>query len=244
MNPPYNGNLHLKILREVIEKCEKSGEDYEIVNLSPVRWLQDPLAEYKKNSDWNQFADIRKHIESVEVISSTKVCECFGIAWGDLGIYHITKEGGFDCKTLVKCPQWAVEKVALHKGKKFSDKVLKHPPETGSFIRMPSVYNPSGGNPRHQLMTTDVTKALNVRNEKMNVVYFGFSTDEEAENFFKTFDLKVMRYIKHKISSVHLTPFSLLPYLGDYTHTWTDEMLYKYFNLTEEEIREIEETIK
>ena len=42
MNPPYCRNLHLKILREAM----KHGD--EIVNLSPIRWLQDPLAEYKQ----------------------------------------------------------------------------------------------------------------------------------------------------------------------------------------------------
>lgn len=40
------------------------------------------------------------------------------------------------------------------------------------------------------------------------------------------------------------TPFIGLPYLGDYTHPWTDEMLYKYFNLSEDEIRIIESEIK
>ena len=36
----------------------------------------------------------------------------------------------------------------------------------------------------------------------------------------------------------------LLPWLGDYTHMWTDEDLYKYFNLTPEEIAIIEDEIK
>ena len=55
MNPPYQKNLHLKILAEAIKhlKDEKS----KVVNLSPVRWLQDPLAKYKKNSDYNKFEE-------------------------------------------------------------------------------------------------------------------------------------------------------------------------------------------
>ena len=36
----------------------------------------------------------------------------------------------------------------------------------------------------------------------------------------------------------------LLPWLYDYTHPWTDEMLYEYFNLTPEEIKEIENEFK
>lgn len=35
-----------------------------------------------------------------------------------------------------------------------------------------------------------------------------------------------------------------LPYLNDYTHPWTDEMLYKYFDLTQEEIDLIEKEMK
>ena len=34
-----------------------------------------------------------------------------------------------------------------------------------------------------------------------------------------------------------------VPYLGDYTHHWTDKDLYEYFHLTEEEIMEIEKCI-
>ena len=40
MNPPYNRNLHLKILQEAMKHSN------DVVNLSPIRWLQDPLADY------------------------------------------------------------------------------------------------------------------------------------------------------------------------------------------------------
>lgn len=37
--------------------------------------------------------------------------------------------------------------------------------------------------------------------------------------------------------------FSLIP-LQDFSHPWTDEMLYKKYNLTQEEINFIESMIK
>ena len=62
MNPPYKRNLHLKILAEAITHLK--DETSKCVNLSPVRWLQDPLAKYKKNSDWHRFQEsVSKHIE-------------------------------------------------------------------------------------------------------------------------------------------------------------------------------------
>ena len=38
------------------------------------------------------------------------------------------------------------------------------------------------------------------------------------------------------------TPWRYTPWLGDYTHLWTDEDLYKYFNLSDDEIRIIEQS--
>ena len=35
-----------------------------------------------------------------------------------------------------------------------------------------------------------------------------------------------------------------VPFMPTYTHPWTDEMLYEYFGLNEDEIKEIECSIK
>ena len=50
MNPQYDKNS-LKILEAVIPVADK------VVDISPVRWLQDSLAEYKKNSDYKKFEE-------------------------------------------------------------------------------------------------------------------------------------------------------------------------------------------
>ena len=89
-NPPYVRNLHLKILAEAIKhlKDEKSV----CVNLSPVRWLQDPLAKYKKTSDLKRFEDsVAKHIESLEYSFKEVNDKLFNIDFGDLGIYVCSK---------------------------------------------------------------------------------------------------------------------------------------------------------
>ena len=73
----------------------------EIVNLSPIRWLQDPLAEYKKNSDYKKFENIRKQIENIDVVPMKEAMALFKVDFPmDIGIYHITKDGGFDCSTI------------------------------------------------------------------------------------------------------------------------------------------------
>jgi hypothetical protein len=78
MNPPYSKNLHLKILAEAIKHL--NDEDGECVNLSPIRWLQDPLAKYKKSSDLKRFEDsVAKHIESIELIKTEDANKLFNI---------------------------------------------------------------------------------------------------------------------------------------------------------------------
>ena len=99
MNPPYCRNLHLKILNEAI--CYSD----DIVNLSPIRWLQDPLAEHKKNSDWKKFENVRNHIESLDVITDVEAQILFSAGFlSDLCIYHLTDKGGFAIKenTIIK----------------------------------------------------------------------------------------------------------------------------------------------
>ena len=96
MNPPYVRNLHLKILAEAIKhlKDDKSV----CVNLSPVRWLQDPLAKHKKNCDLKRFEEsVAKHIESIDFIDRFKMTEMFQNCNCDSGVYVCSSsETSFD----------------------------------------------------------------------------------------------------------------------------------------------------
>ena len=91
MVPSYQRNLHLKVLAEAIKhlKDEKSV----CVNLSPVRWLQDPLAKEKKSTDYKRFEkSVSRHLTNVEIVSTTTVNTIFGIwIFTDLAIYCCAK---------------------------------------------------------------------------------------------------------------------------------------------------------
>ena len=90
MNPPYDGSLHLKILEQATSFLKEGGV---CINLSPIRWLQDPLVEYKKNTDWEKYKDLRKHINSLTVIKTEVARDLFKIELlQPLGIYIITSQ--------------------------------------------------------------------------------------------------------------------------------------------------------
>ena len=77
-------------------------------------------------------------------------------------------------------------------------------------------------------------------------IYAAFASDEEARNFVSYIKTKFVRIL---ISSIKLTQdclsgvFRFVP-LQDFTKPWTDEELYKKYNLTDEEISFIESMIK
>lgn len=71
-----------------------------------------------------------------------------------------------------------------------------------------------------------------------------FTSIKEAENFYKSYSTHFMSWICDISHQQQHLQETLLPYLGDYTHPWTDQMLYDYFGLTDDEIKTIEKEIQ
>ena len=264
MNPPYDKNLHLKILQEAMKHSD------DVVNLSPIRWLQDPLAEYKKNSDWKKFEDIRKRIETLDVVPMKDACDEFGVPFMmDLGIYHITENGGFDTSCFENS---VINKVEEKLTQTLSD-VAEENKIDGWRCRIQKIspvpsnrMNSSSGQARQNTLCHHsldwVYKYGKTKDGKLwnkNVlpgagksfddgekipVSIKFDTEEEAYNFQSYTKTKFFKYIYSKMKIDQNVPLKYLPFMPTYTHKWTDEMLYEYFNLTPEEIAEIEQEIK
>ena len=221
MNPPYNGNLHLQILEKVIPMAD------EVVNISPVRWLQDPLAKYKKNSDYIKYEEsISKKIDSCEIIKSDIANKLFDISFGDLGIYKISK-GGFNynfaqnnslVNKFISKNDITFMDVATKEGYRGKYKsnhfgiINSHYGDTSVWIK-----------DSFELFTTK-------RETNTNKVLF-FNNDEEVKNCFCFLNLKVMRYFAKIIRKNQRVPWQFVPYL-DYSKPWTDKRFCEYFGIT------------
>ena len=73
-----------------------------------------------------------------------------------------------------------------------------------------------------------------------------FTNQNAAENFMSYIRTKYVRFLLlQALTSIHITKnvFLFVP-AQDYSHPWTDEMLYKKYNLTEDEIAFIESMIR
>ena len=257
MNAPYNRNLHLKILSHLISLYP----DAEIVNLSPIRWLQDPLAEYKKNSDWKKFEDIRAHLESLDIIEKNDAQDLFAIRIStDIGVYHLTKNGGWNSKSL-----WNSLLVKVYEKNKEFLKDFDYNKKDGWRVRISTICGGKSGGSGERHFVRQTQKLLAFHDGKKNgkwwheyfqknqysktteeiTTSFKFDTEDEAENFINVMTkTKLGQWYYDKIivnASVHNYMFIFLP---DYTHPWTDADLYDYFRLSEDEIAIIEQEVK
>ena len=247
MNPPYNGNLHLKILQEAMNHGD------EIVNLSPIRWLQDPLAEYKKNSDFKKFEDIREKIESLDVVSAPEAQRLFGSGqYENLGIYHITENGGLDILPKPFISQGLFNKVNLptYQGKYksfYSERVSENYKNFDKpFVKVSALHGNVDAKDWLDIITPQKELAMSKEQNKGGscTFTFNFDTEEEAENFFDYCQTKFVKACNGNVKTNIRWPGYAVPFMPTYTHPWTDEMLYEYFGLNEEEISIIEKEIE
>ena len=284
MNPPYSRNLHLKILAEAIKhlKDEKSV----VVNLSPVRWLQDPLAKYKKSCDLKRFEEsVAKHIESLDVIFPADATELFSAGLNsDVGVYkcvagktgfnysNIASSSGKDFEFIGKIYEKVLAKASTFIRDVWVDYSKK---TTGNYVLIQMigghvhrgteqvvlnfVRNNYGWfvNDLSNRKTLEQLRAENPHVTNGNIDNWPavcFGTGDEAKNFFNFANTKMMLFLSWGFSSNQSIAAAYMPFLGDATNPrtglkgyqgeWTDDDLYQFFNITPEEQKTIEDTMK
>ena len=245
MNPPYDKNLHLKILEAVIPIADK------VVNISPVRWLQDPLAKYKKNSDYKKFEEsISKKIESLDVIDSNTASVLFNAAFNmNLGIYVIGS-GGYDYKS---CENNIIDRILSSMPDNMCNHLQMSIPNNWSLV-MSMMVGGSGGrlatcsswnseydkyvyhdNTNNNGQTYEEyrrSKCWGNVKPRAEACHFEFVTEDELRNFYDALQTKFFRYIfTVSLVDVHVHP-EFYPYMQDYTQPWTDKRFCEYFGIT------------
>lgn len=284
MNPPYGKNLHLKILEEALKHLSQDGH---CVNLSPVRWLQDPLAKYKKSSDLKKFEEsVAKHIEDLDVILSQDARSIFGAVFTfTLGLYKIQKENNMNLYEKINANS-ILDKVVsliLKTNQNLKNVQAVKSPERFAII-MSAFTGGSDGRADNvrgmwpkQIKNDDFRKkvyfthgknaagetlleykmrisAISHVKPKDEVLCIEFNSAIERENFYNSYETNFLRYVfKLEIVDVNIH-YEFLPWMGDcinprtglkgYLSEWTDEDFYKYFGITEEEQKLIEETME
>ena len=103
----------------------------------------------------------------------------------------------------------------------------------------------SGGSNDMEDFYTTIVKNQKVETSSTKAVSFSFKNEIDANNFLKYLKTYFCRFclsICKNSSDLNKIDFSMIPKM-DFSKEWTDEKLYKHFNITEEEIIFIENNI-
>lgn len=254
MNPPYNGNLHLKILEHAIPFADKT------INISPVRWLQDPLAKYKRNSDYKKYENtICKKIEYLKIISAKEATDLFGgesvVTFKiNLGIYKCDNSHFNDTDRFFNT---ILDKIVNSEFCGIPYKQLKN--SNGNFCLLNRILGNHSGitgfsnympliksvhtygkyyinfHSEKNGLTVSNNKATNKRSVNGIVddwTVVDFNTEDELINFYNSTNTKFFKYILCSILVSATVPLSYLPYMKDYTQPWNNKRFCEYFGIT------------
>ena len=275
MNPPYQKNLHLKILAEAIKHLK--DDNSVCVNLSPVRWLQDPFALYKRSELKKFESEICKKINSLNAINNELISRLFNIAiYADLGIYTCKSNNtNFNYKSYWKNNKNnteinVIEKCCLSFKTKNLENELCSESMNGICVPIALIAGGRGTLPIFKNYPLIVDNMINNENwidvwnkdpkhkafqkqKDSTICHIKFNSICEAENFYKSYKTIFLQYVCNITVQQQHIQFKFLPFLGDainprtglkgYEGEWTDDDFYKFFNITPDEQKIIEETM-
>lgn len=267
INPPYEKNLHLKIVEQSINLLADSGI---LIGLSPIRWLQDPLAKYKKTSDYCKFEEsVAKHINGINTIEALSAQESFdSLQYENLGIYVIVKSKLDDVIDEIKS-------MSIPKMKSLFDKVNLptyqgkykslydartsegEPDYSRPFVKVSPLHGHPGCKDYVDLISPDkeiTMKQIDAKTGGGQMSTINFYTDLEANNLADSLQTIFMKACNYNCKTNMRWPGYAIPFMGDcinprtglkgYEGEWTDDDFCKYFGITNDEWNEIVETMK
>lgn len=249
-NPPYQRNLHLNIIGEVIKLLKDDGMASFI---HPIDKLISPKLIFEPYyiKEYNKLEKILKHCNSVEKIGMTN----FGI--------NIQADCGITTWKVDEVENWSPDKYA---SMKYNDdeifiikKIMKKIREKGDinnlfyFVRnrdketdiiqwIPAIHgnlNQDGTkkNDFYEIFSKDYNKAIQVKEPKnrSEAAKICFDTEDERRNFINSTFLKAHKIIMSFWKSECNISLKFIPWLQDYSHPWTDDMIMDFFELTGDE---------
>ena len=268
MNPPYDRSMHLKFLEKTIQVADN------VISIQPTRWLEESVNKDKKSAACNKYEEsISKHIKDLEIITADQAKKDFNIFLAfNIGIYTCDKNGGYNYKLLSSNPlldkiiSYIKENLCnfeYHKKDGYRVRVpfIVHgskPSQISDKPTLPSLEIKNiifkDGKKDNKWWYEYYSKNQHSKNTEEITSSIKFNSEIEAQNFINSLDTDFGRYIESfLIVDVHVNNKKILwmgnakhPRTGEigYKSEWTDEDFNKFFNLTDEEIKQYKDYIK
>ena len=255
-NPPYNGNMDLK----VIIALHEAGLLKKLICVHPSSWLvttKTQLGEKTGDHLYRKFrSTIKDYIERIEFFNGNivfniglfvpciidcfgfsqkrscqiKVKEISGIQRSVQNIDEVTLHGKF----------WYLIKDLMQKLKvencsqKYTSSVKV--PKDGFYIQLPNIRGHVDKNTMvyedfYTLIQKDAENNKSITNDSNRTIVFSFNSCKEQENFLNYLQTDFVRLCLSitKINpGIGLTELSFIPWL-DFTQEWDDDKLFSFF---------------
>lgn len=259
-NPPFNQMIDMRFVKLSYELCDVTC----IVH--PSTWLIDEKGKQRAFNETKEL--IKDHLESIELFNGNKV---FGIQlFVPCAITYINKNKkikGIKCIDMINNIEIVYDKI--YNINKFSDNkiypslkskilsiskidnLLNHKSKKNGdfYVNTAQIRGHVDLNSSTNMLINDfytiITKDTEVVKYKQKHMFFSFTSETEGKNFINYLKSNFCRFslsIFKNNSQLDRGELEIVPWL-DFTQEWTDEKLYKEFNLTEEEIEFIEKNI-
>ena len=236
MNPPYDGNLHLKILEKVIHIADK------VVNISPSNCYTCNRLKFSTDIPlYDTFVKtIFSHCTSVDIITASLASKIFNIARGTnlaISVY----DNAYTDENYVSDKFLKYDNKNLEKS--ICDKILKKCQLShwdtfkgaGSYILNTShVHGNVGKKDFTNLLCMKYDDALKVKKSAdARSCQFRFATEDERKNFYNAYmNSKVIHWWNYQWKNQIILVLKYIPYMQDYTQPWDDKRFCEYFGIT------------
>ena len=245
MNPPYDGTLHLKFIKELLKISNK------IVCIHPIDKLTSPKLIYSPYSiqEYKKIEPIFKHCHSVELVDRSLFN--LGIQ-SDCGITIWDKNEDKD---------WTPDKYVLYSEEeksvinKIMEKIksgdnennlfyfVNHRDNEGDIIQwVPAVHGHVNQNGTklhdfYEIFSKDYKKAIAVKEpqNRSEAAEIRFKTEEEHKNFIESTFLEAHKIIMSFWKTDTKIRLKFIPWLKDYSKPITNDTIMNFFNLDNKE---------
>ena len=236
MNPPYSGNLHLKILEKVIPIADK------VVNISPSNCYTCNRLKFSTDIPmYDKFVkSIFSHCTSVDKISAVEASKIFNIAQGTdlaISVYNNTyTDENYIADKFLKYNNKILEKSICDKIlKKCQDSHWETNKGTGDYIlNVSHIHGHPGNKDFTNLLCMNYDDALKVKKTPdARSCQFRFTTETERKNFYNAYmNSKVIHWWNYQWKIQINLVLKYIPYMDDYTQPWDDKRFCEYFGIT------------
>ena len=251
-NPPYAGKGHPLYLR-ILETIKPMTN--EVIWLCPSQWVKN-----YKDSDY--VAEIKK-TTCKDLIEHENVGNPFsdaGLA-NEVAVFHFGNAEKYENYEDIRLERFVKPKLAKSIWNKFDkwnakngniDNYNKVDSKKKYYVRAQWIRGNQDlktNRPKWDWTTLFGTDQRTDFSFKPNDLtnYWNFSTTEECKNFIASTETDILMFA-HFISKISYSNnnqvLAIIPWFGDYTHEWTEDMIQKELGLTDEEVNYIHEEMK